>query len=94
MSPPLWSRLPQGLYFPHPLFSSQALPPLFLTPPPRFQNGIEDGSQGSSRSVGSVLCLEAHPTLHLLSWLQLGGPGGHGWAGCLDLRGGSGVGQS
>lgn len=38
--------------------------------------------------MGSVLCLDAHPTLHLLPWLQLGGPKGRGWAGCLGLVGG------
>lgn len=88
---PLLEKTPSGFVLScHPLFSSQALSPSFPTPPPRSQNGTEDNSQGSSRAVGSVLCLDTHPSLHLLSWLQLGGPGGHGWAGCLGLGGGQG----
>lgn len=38
------------------------------------------------------MCLDTHPTPHLLPWLQLGGPGGHGWAGRL-VGEGQGVGQ-
>lgn len=59
-------------------------------PAPRAQNGPQDGSQGSRGAVGSMLCLDTHPTLHLLPWLQLGGPGGCGWAGRLGWRGGGG----
>lgn len=89
-SPPLEKTPPGSVLSCHPPFSGQALLPPFSRPPPRSQNGTEDSSQGPSRAVGSMLCLDAHPSLHLLSWLQLGGPGGHGWAGCLGLRGGQG----
>lgn len=80
----LWRRLP---YLPVTLFS---LVRHSCRPPPPHPQGPrmgQDDSQGSSRAVGSVLCLDAHPALHLLFWLQLGGPRGHGWAGCLGLGG-------
>lgn len=93
-SPPL-EKSPSGLYFPVAL-SSLLRHPCHPSPPcPQGLRMGQDDSQGSSRAVGSVLCLDAHPTLHLLFWLQLGGPGGRGWAGCLGLGGrGRGVGQS
>ena len=90
-SPPLEVSL-RALLACCPPFSAQATLPPFPTLSPRAQDGTGH-SQSSSRAVGSVLCLGAHPTRHLLFRLQLGGPGGRGWAGCLGLGGCRGVGQ-
>lgn len=94
MRPLLWRRFLRACTFLSPSLLWPGTLALLPHPTPRSQNGTEDDSQGSNGALGSVLCLDAYPTLHLLSWLQLGGPGGHGWAECLGLRGGRGVGQS